>query len=73
MVRAAVQPDTTFTSAERNDIDAARANLFAGHNRMHDWSYHLGFTEQTFNLQKDNFGRGGPGTTTSRATPRPEA
>ena len=54
-------PDTTFTSAERNDIDAARANLFAGHNRMHDWSYHLGFTEETFNLQKDNFGLGGLG------------
>jgi extracellular elastinolytic metalloproteinase len=54
-------PDTTFTSPERNDIDAARANLFAMHNRMHDWSYHLGFTEQTFNLQRDNFGRGGLG------------
>ena len=54
-------PDTTFTSPERNDIDAARANLFAGHNRMHDWSYHLGFTEETFNLQKDNFGLGGLG------------
>ena len=54
-------PDTTFTSAARNDIDASRANLFAGHNRMHDWSYHLGFTEETFNLQKDNFGLGGLG------------
>jgi len=54
-------PDTTFTSPERNDIDAARANLFAGHNRMHDWSYHLGFTEETFNLQKDNFALGGLG------------
>src|SRR5262245_31452966 len=54
-------PDTTFTSAQRNDLAAARANLFAMHNRMHDWSYHLGFTEQTFNLQKDNFGRGGLG------------
>jgi extracellular elastinolytic metalloproteinase len=29
------------------------------HNRMHDWSYYLGFTEQTFNLQQSNFGRGG--------------
>ena len=28
------------------------------HNRMHDWSYHLGFTEQTWNMQNDNFGRG---------------
>jgi len=51
-------PDA-FTTPERNDLDAARANLFAMHNRMHDWSYHLGFTEQTFNLQDDNFGRGG--------------
>jgi hypothetical protein len=48
---------TTFDSAQRNDIDAARANLFAMHNRMHDWSYHLGFTEANFNLQDDNFQR----------------
>jgi extracellular elastinolytic metalloproteinase len=54
-------PDTTFTTPQRNDIDAARANLFSMHNRMHDWAYHLGFTEQTFNLQRDNFGRGGAG------------
>jgi extracellular elastinolytic metalloproteinase len=54
-------PDTTFTSPRANDIDAARANLFAMHNRMHDWSYHLGFTEATWNLQNDNFGRGGLG------------
>jgi hypothetical protein len=52
-------PDTTFTSPARNDIDAARANLFAMHNLMHNWSYHLGFTEETFNLQAYNFGRGG--------------
>ena len=52
-------PGTTFTSPQRNDIDAALANLFAMHNRMHDWSYHLGFTERTFNLQDFNFGRGG--------------
>ncbi len=51
----------TFESQQRNDIDAARANLFAMHNRMHDWSYHLGFTEQTWNLQDDNFGRGEKG------------
>jgi len=48
-----------FESAQRNDIDAAIANLFVGHNRMHDWSYRLGFTEAAFNLQEDNFGRGG--------------
>jgi hypothetical protein len=52
-------PNTTFTSPQRNDIDAATANLFAMHNRMHDWSYRLGFTEANFNLQEKNFGRGG--------------
>jgi extracellular elastinolytic metalloproteinase len=50
-----------FTSPQRNDIDAAITNLFVGHNRMHDWSYHLGFTEGNFNAQTDNFGRGGLG------------
>jgi len=59
-------PDTTFTSPQRNDIDAARANLFAMHNRMHDWSYHLGFTEALFNLQNDNFGLGGLGNDRER-------
>ncbi|GLY00450.1 M36 family metallopeptidase [Actinoplanes sp. NBRC 101535] len=43
-----------FDSPERNDIDAARANLFAMHNRMHDWSYGLGFTEATWNMQQEN-------------------
>jgi extracellular elastinolytic metalloproteinase len=52
-------PDTTFTSPQRNDIDAARANLFVMHNRMHDWAYGLGFTEATWNLQTFNFSRGG--------------
>ncbi|MFB9239416.1 M36 family metallopeptidase [Plantactinospora siamensis] len=53
-------PDA-FTTPQRNDIDAARANLFAMHNRMHDWSYHLGFTEALWNMQDDTFGRGGTG------------
>jgi hypothetical protein len=48
-----------FTSPQMNDIDAARANLHAMHNRMHDWSYVLGFTETTFNAQAFNFGKGG--------------
>ncbi len=42
-----------------NDIDAAVTNLFAMHNRMHDWTYHLGFTERTWNAQDFNFGTGG--------------
>jgi extracellular elastinolytic metalloproteinase len=49
----------SFTSPQQNDIDAAITNLWAMHNRMHDWAYFLGFTEQTFNLQSFNFGAGG--------------
>ena len=58
--RAKCSP-AVFDTAQRNDIDAARANLFALHNRMHDWAYQLGFTEKTFNMQDDNYGRGGLG------------
>jgi extracellular elastinolytic metalloproteinase len=50
-----------FTSAQRNDADAAVTNLFAMHNRMHDWAYHLGFTEDTWNLQLVNVNGGGLG------------
>ena len=41
-----------------NDIDAATVNLFAMHSRMHNWSYHLGFTESAWNAQLHNFGVG---------------
>ncbi len=47
---------TVFTSAQRNDIDAATTNLFVQHNRMHDWAYRLGFRERTYNAQFNNFG-----------------
>jgi extracellular elastinolytic metalloproteinase len=43
-----------------NDISAATSALFATHNRIHDWSYNLGFTEQAYNLQDNNFGLTGP-------------
>ena len=39
-----------------NDIDASVTNLFVANWRMHDWAYHLGFTEQTWNAQTYNFG-----------------
>jgi hypothetical protein len=52
---------SVFTSSARNDIDAAIANLFAMHNRMHDFAYDLGFREVTFNLQKHNYNLGGKG------------
>jgi hypothetical protein len=38
------------------DDSASTVNLFAMHNRMHDWSYFLGFTERNWNAQDYNFG-----------------
>lgn len=40
-----------------NDILESTTNLFVAHNRMHDYSYFLGFTEDNYNLQLDNRGR----------------
>jgi extracellular elastinolytic metalloproteinase len=49
--RAAVEtPGTVY------DDSAAATNLFVMHNRMHDFSYFLGFTEQNWNGQSGNFG-----------------
>ena|GEM_PF-561160 len=42
------------------DVDAAITHLFVTHNRMHDWSYFLGFTERNSNLQLNNFGNTQP-------------
>ena len=42
-----------------NDINASVTGLFASHNRMHDFSYYLGFNERNYNMQLDNVGRGG--------------
>ncbi|WP_237448371.1 M36 family metallopeptidase [Nocardioides flavescens] len=53
--------DPTQLAPGGNDIDASVTNLFAAHNRMHDYSYYLGFTEENYNLQADNLGRGGRG------------
>jgi len=39
---------------QNGDIDASATNLFVMHNRMHDFAYGLGFTEQTYNAQLDN-------------------
>ena len=38
------------------DISAAVTNLFVQHNRMHDWAYLLGFTEDNWNGQDSNLG-----------------
>ena len=51
----------TFDQPGEADLEAAMANLHAMHNRMHDWSYRLGFTETAWNMQSDNGDRGGLG------------
>ena len=51
--------DPTELHPSGNDIDQSVTNLFVAHNRMHDFSYYLGFTEANYNLQLDNLGRGG--------------
>ncbi|WP_433064869.1 M36 family metallopeptidase [Dactylosporangium sp. CS-033363] len=59
--RAARCNPSVFTSAQRNDGDAAVSNLFAMHNRMHDWAYNLGFTESAWNMQVVNLSPDGLG------------
>ena len=39
-------------------MNAATVNLFGMHNRMHDWAYHLGFTEARWNAQFVNVNPG---------------
>ena len=53
--------DPTNLHPGGNDILFAVQNLFVSHNRMHDYSYFLGFTEKNYNLQQNNFGAGGLG------------
>ncbi len=50
--------DTPTVAAAR---DGAVIQMFYTVNRYHDTLYQLGFTEQAFNFQTDNFGRGGAG------------
>ena len=52
--------DPTNLVPTGNDIDAAVTDLFVKHNRMHDFSYFLGFTERNYNLQMSNFGNTDP-------------
>lgn len=58
--RARCNP-AVFDQPGEADLEAAIANLHVMHNRMHDWSYRLGFTETAWNMQQDNGDRGGLG------------
>jgi hypothetical protein len=54
-------PSTLAVPGQGADLSASVANLFAGHNRFHDFAYALGFTEGNYNLQQSNFGATAPG------------
>jgi extracellular elastinolytic metalloproteinase len=54
------------TNPTGNDIEASTASMFVGHNRMHDFSYYLGFDEGHWNSQQYN-----NGVTTNDPSPPP--
>jgi extracellular elastinolytic metalloproteinase len=51
--------DVTQAPTVQRNIDAARVNAFYAINTVHDFAYRYGFTEQAFNFQSSNFGKGG--------------
>jgi len=55
------QYDDTLAPQTASNIDAARTNAFFVINMMHDITYRYGFTEEAFNFQLDNNGKGGLG------------
>ncbi|HJR07028.1 MAG TPA: M36 family metallopeptidase [Pyrinomonadaceae bacterium] len=53
--------DVAFPATADPDIFPGTLSLFYFNNIVHDYLYSLGFTEATFNMQQDNFGKGGAG------------
>lgn len=53
--------DDTLDPAEGENPDASRVNAFYLINKIHDIWYQYGFTEEAFNFQNDNYGKGGQG------------
>ncbi|KAJ3517104.1 hypothetical protein NLJ89_g721 [Agrocybe chaxingu] len=53
--------DDTLAPNTTANANAARANAFYVLNLVHDIVYRYGFTEEAFNFQQDNFGKGGVG------------
>ncbi|HEX8127832.1 MAG TPA: M36 family metallopeptidase [Pyrinomonadaceae bacterium] len=51
----------TFPATADPDIFPGTLSLFYFNNIVHDYLYSIGFTEALFNMQQDNFGRGGSG------------
>lgn len=54
-----LQPVNNFPNSTEPDVFPATVTLFYFNNIMHDYLYSVGFTEQFWNFQMDNFGKGG--------------
>ncbi|MCP9495535.1 MAG: M36 family metallopeptidase [Pyrinomonadaceae bacterium MAG19_C2-C3] len=52
---------TMYPQTANDDIFSGTVSLFYFNNLMHDYMYSIGFTENLFNFQQDNFGKGGAG------------
>jgi hypothetical protein len=50
-----------YPASSNPDVYPDTVTLFYYNNLMHDYLYSIGFTEALFNMQQDNFGRGGMG------------
>ena len=53
--------NVTFPPSSNPDVYPDTVTLFYYNNIMHDYLYSIGFTEALFNMQQDNFGKGGTG------------
>ncbi|KAL1719120.1 Fungalysin metallopeptidase-domain-containing protein [Schizophyllum commune] len=51
--------DTSVAPTEGKNVEAATTNAFYIMNTLHDIAYVYGFTEEAYNFQNDNFGKGG--------------
>ena len=50
-----------YPASSDPDVYPGAVTLFYYTNLIHDYLYSIGFTEQTWNFQQDNFGKGGVG------------
>uniref|UniRef100_A0A0W0FV15 Extracellular metalloproteinase n=2 Tax=Moniliophthora roreri TaxID=221103 RepID=A0A0W0FV15_MONRR len=53
--------DDSISPHEGENVDASRTQAFYLGNKVHDLLYRYGFTEDAFNFQVENFGKGGVG------------
>lgn len=51
----------TFPASTNPDVYPGTLTLFYHNNLIHDYLYNIGFTEELWNFQFDNFGKGGAG------------